>query len=200
MASVCAPGETGLMVPPKPAPVSDLTFRPVTPETRRDFESFFASRGAPHFCWCMVWRRSSEEAREHTGPDRRRQMMKRLDAGTTIGVLAYDGAMPVGWVSIAPRDTHRNLGGPPAEPGEVIWSIVCFFVPRRLRGAGMVPRLIAAAVDHARDEGATVVEAYPVDDDAPSYRYMGFVETFKRAGFTNRGRVGVRRHVMRRVL
>jgi predicted GNAT family acetyltransferase len=127
-------------------------------------------------------------------------MMQRLDAGTPIGVLAYDGSVPVGWVSVAPRETYRNLGGPPAQPGEVIWSIVCFFVPRRLRGAGMVHRLIAAAVDHARDEGATVVEAYPVDEDAPSYRYMGFVGTFRRAGFEERDRAGTRRHVMRLVL
>ena len=184
----------------KPAPIPDLTFRPVTPETRGDFEAFFSSPGAPHFCWCMVWRRSSEEAKHHTGPDRRRQMMQRLDAGTPIGVLAYDGTTPVGWVSVAPRDSYRNLGGPPAEPGEVIWSIVCFFVPRRLRGAELIRRLIAAAVDHARGEGATIVEAYPVDEDAPSYRYMGFVGTFRRAGFEERGRAGVRRHVMRLVV
>lgn len=148
----------------------------------------------------MVWRRSPEEARNHAGPDRRRQMMKRLDAGTPVGLLAYDGATPVGWVSVAPRETYRNLGGPPPAPGEIVWSIVCFFVPRRLRGAGMIRRLIAAAVEHARDMGATVVEAYPVDEDAPSYRYMGFVGTFRRAGFHAAGRAGTRRHVMRLAL
>ena len=35
-----------------------------------------------------------------------------------------------------------------------VWSIVCFFVPRRLRGKGMTRRLIEAAVDHARAEGS----------------------------------------------
>ncbi len=99
-----------------------------------------------------------------------------------------------------PRDTYRNLGGPPAEPGEVIWSIVCFYVPRKRRGQGMVYRLIAAAADHAKSAGATVVEAYPVPPDAPSYRFMGFVPAFERAGFESVGRAGVRRHVMRRRL
>jgi hypothetical protein len=42
-----------------------------------------------------------------------------------------------------------------------------------------------------------MVEAYPVDRDAPSYRYMGFVETFAAAGFRDEGMAGVRRHVMR---
>jgi predicted GNAT family acetyltransferase len=81
--------------------------------------------------------------------------------------------------------------------GEVIWSLVCFFVPRRLRGQATVRTLIAAAVDHARQNGATIVEAYPVDEAAPSYRFMGFVKVFAEAGFAEVGRAGNRRHVMR---
>jgi hypothetical protein len=60
----------------------------------------------------------------------------------------------------------------------------------------MVRRLIAGAVDHAKARGATVVEAYPVDPDAPSYRFMGFVPVFAEAGFTDRGMAGTRRHCM----
>jgi hypothetical protein len=41
------------------------------------------------------------------------------------------------------------------------------------------------------------VEAYPVDEAAPSYRFMGFVPVFAAAGFTEVGRAGTRRHVMR---
>jgi hypothetical protein len=61
-------------------------------------------------------------------------------------------------------------------------------------------RLIAAATDYARENGATVVEAYPVDPDAPSYRFMGFVPVFAEAGFAEIGRAGRRRHVMRLAL
>jgi GNAT superfamily N-acetyltransferase len=178
----------------------ELTFRPVTAETRADFEAFFSSPGAPHFCWCMVWRRSTEESHRHTPADRRRQMMERLDRQTSVGLLAYDGTAPVAWVSVAPRETYRNLGGPAPQPGEIVWSLVCFFVRRRLRGQGMTRRLIAAAADYARREGATHIEAYPVDDAAPSYRFMGFVSLFERAGFSEIGRAGTRRHVMRLAL
>jgi GNAT superfamily N-acetyltransferase len=177
-----------------------LRFRAVTKATRGDFEAFFSSPGAPHYCWCMVWRRSSEEAKHHDGPDRKRQMMERLDRGTPIGLLAYSGKEPVAWVSIAPRDTYRNLGGPEAEEGERIWSLVCMFVRRQLRGQGMTERLIAAAVDHARKKGGTIVEAYPVDEASPSYGFMGRVPVFKRAGFREIGRAGNRRHVMRLAL
>ena len=68
---------------------------------------------------------------------------------------------------------------------------------RQYRGQGMTARLISAAVEHARARGATVVEAYPVDSDSPSYRFMGFVASFKKAGFVEAGRAGTRRHVMR---
>jgi len=57
--------------------------------------------------------------------------------------------------------------------------------------------VLRAAIDHATRNGATVVEAYPVDADSPSYRFMGFVETFSKAGFQELGRAGQRRHVMR---
>ena len=64
-----------------------------------------------------------------------------------------------------------------------MWSIACFFIVRRLRGTGIMKRMIAAAVSHARKRGAKVVEAYPVDADSPSYRFMGFVPVFEEAGF-----------------
>ena len=174
-----------------------LEFRPVTSASRAAFEAFFSSPGAPHFCWCMVWRRTAAEARHHDSASRKAQMMQRIAAGNPVGLIAYDGDAAAGWVSVAPRETYRNMGGPPAEPGEVIWSIVCFFVPRKRRGQSTVRRLIAGAVDYARGEGATVVEAYPVDRDAPSYRYMGFVDVFAAAGFRDEGMAGLRRHVMR---
>jgi hypothetical protein len=63
----------------------------------------------------MVWRRTSAEAKLRDGADRKRMMLERIATGTPVGLLACDGEEAVGWVSIAPRDTHRNLGGPPAK-------------------------------------------------------------------------------------
>ena len=62
---------------------------------------------------------------------------------------------------------------------------------------GVARKLVRAAVGHAREKGATAVEAYPVDPDLPSYRFMGFVGTFDAMGFREVGRAGIRRHVMR---
>jgi hypothetical protein len=60
--------------------------------------------------------------------------------------------------------------------------------------------MLAAALEHARRQGAGLVEAYPVDEDSPSYRFMGFVPLFEGAGFREVGREGSRRHVMQRRL
>ena len=46
----------------------------------------------------------------------------------------------------------------------------------------------------------TVIEGYPVDPDSPSYRFMGVRSVFLAAGFEEIGRVGKRRHAMRRWL
>ena len=177
-----------------------LSFKPVTAATRADFESLFESPGGPKYCWCMAWRTTAEEARSLSGRERRPLMLGRIERGEPVGLLGYGGGEPVAWVSIAPKETYNRLGGPEPAPGERVWSLACMYVPRRLRGQGLAHALIEAAVDHARQQGATVVEAYPVAPDSPSYRFMGFVPAFAQAGFEALGMAGTRRNVMRLTL
>ena len=73
-----------------------------------------------------------------------------------------------------------------------MWSIVCFVVGRRARGRGVAAALLDAAIDYARDHGATTLEAYPVEVPAgrriPSANvYHGTLSMFERAGFRGRG-------------
>jgi GNAT superfamily N-acetyltransferase len=178
-----------------------LAFKPVTKARWGDFETLFESPGAPKYCWCMAWRASSAE--QKTAPDgkTRKPLMKaRVMDGTTIGLVGYLEGEPVAWVSIAPRDTYRELGGPEAEPGQKIWSLACMYIHRKLRGAGHGMELIEAAKAYAKKRGGTVLEAYPVDPKSPSYRFMGFVPAFERLGFEEVGKAGTRRHVMRLAL
>jgi GNAT superfamily N-acetyltransferase len=173
----------------------ELTFREVTPGRWPDFEKLFESPGAPKYCWCMVWRTTAEERRQRDPASRKAAMRKRVRGGVPVGILAYLEEEPVAWCSIAPRETHRPLGG--LLEGENVWSLVCFYVPHRLRRRGAMRQLLAAAVEHARLRGADILEAYPVEPHAPSYRFMGFVPVFEEAGFVEVGRAGYRRHVMR---
>jgi GNAT superfamily N-acetyltransferase len=177
-----------------------LRFRAVDASTWADFERLFEARGGPKYCWCMAWRTTPEEARRLDGPGRKKAMRKRVQAGVPVGILAYHEDRPVAWCSIAPRSTYRPLGGPEEAPGENVWSLACFFVARPLRRLGLVGPLIREAEAYARRNGATILEDYPVDPESPSYRFMGYVDTFRAAGYREVGRAGSRRHVMRKEL
>jgi GNAT superfamily N-acetyltransferase len=168
--------------------------REVTAETWPDFVALFEARGGPKYCYCLAWRDRPPNL-DHDG--RQEAMASRVRAGTPIGLLGYLDGAPVAWCSIAPRDTYARLGGEEYAPDLAVWSVVCFFLQRPLRGRGLSRALLDAAVQHARTRGADIVEAYPVDPDSPSYRFGGFVPLFRAAGFEERHMAGTRRHVMR---
>ena len=167
-----------------------LTFHAVDAARWADFERLFESRGGPKSCWCMVWRQTPEEAKHTDGASRKAAMAARVAAGIPVGLLGYLDGEPVAWCSVAPRSTYRRLVHD-GSSDEGVWSIACLFVVRRLRGLRLAPVIIQAAVSHARAQGASIVEAYPVDTDSHSYRFMGFVPVFQRAGFQEIGREGL---------
>ena len=167
-----------------------LRFCPVDIGTWDDFAVLFEERGGPKSCWCMVWRASTEEARRRDGTSRRLQIYGRVEGHVPIGLLGYLNDRPVAWCSIAPKGTYRRLGGPEAKVNERVWSLACMFVKREFRKMGFVSQIIEAAIAHAAENGANIVEAYPVDRDSPSFRFMGFVETFAAAGLRRLGEKG----------
>ncbi|CAH2401950.1 GNAT family N-acetyltransferase [Mesorhizobium ventifaucium] len=181
---------------PGKADRNQIRFTEVTRSTRADFENLFEQPGAPKYCWCMAWRHL--ENREHaSNNERRRAMIALIEAGTPVGIVAHAEGKIVGWCSVAPRETYRKLSQEPDDSEAGIWSIVCFYVPRASRGRGLASALLDAAIDHAFAKGARTIEAYPVDQASPSYRFMGFREMFVAREFHEIGMAGSRRHVMR---
>jgi GNAT superfamily N-acetyltransferase len=175
-----------------------LAIKPVTRTRWKDLEKLFESPGAPKYCWCMAWRATRDEVKHADGKSRKRFLKSRVDAGTPVGLLAYDGKEPVAWCSVAPKSTYRKLDDlDPDEDASKVWSIACFFVKKEWRGRGLTARFVEAAIALARKRKAIALEAYPVDEDSPSYRFMGFVPFFEAQGFGEIGRAGSRRHVMR---
>ena len=175
-----------------------LQFHEVDAGRWRDLERLFEAAGGPKYCWCMAWRPLPGKLR--TDPQAKKAALEHtVRQGVPVGILGYLDGEPVAWCSVAPRTTYRGLGvaNDSSDSPEAVWSIVCFFVVRRLRRQGVMKHLLAAAVEHAKGKGAKIVEAYPVDPDSPSYRFMGFVSAFKAAGFQEVARAGSRRHVMR---
>jgi ribosomal protein S18 acetylase RimI-like enzyme len=129
----------------------------------------------------MYWR---DRSLEH-GTPKKRAMGAIVRAGREPGLLAYDDGLPVGWISIAPREEYEALlRSPqyrPRDTEEGIWSIVCFTVDREARGRGVHEALLAGALRHAFRRGASVVEAYPHSSNRVDY--MGHVNLFRAHGF-----------------
>jgi GNAT superfamily N-acetyltransferase len=67
------------------------------------------------------------------------------------------------------------------------WSVWCIRVRPGHRGEGVSHRLLAGAVEFARDNGALAIEGYPVDNQGKkvdlTMAYVGTRALFERAGF-----------------
>ena len=145
-------------------------------------------------CWCMWWR-------QRTGNrERNKQAMKELvDGGREPGLLAYESAVPVGWVSIGPREEFGQLVRSriyrPVDEEPGAWSIVCFYVHPSAKRHRVATALLGAAVEHALTRGARAIEAYPRDQPD----YMGVKTSLERLGF-EAARPAGKRTVMRRAI
>lgn len=181
-----------------------MQYAPVTSRNFDDLAALFESRGGPDYCWCMAWRAKDKVVTRTKGAEgkalRKAAMRARVARGEMVGILAYDGDMPVGWVSCGPLASFARLGGPKDVDTEKTWAISCFYVARLHRGQGLTLALIGQAAGAAREAGAHVLQAYGVARTSPSYRFMGLVERYRALGFEEAGMAGSRRHVMRLVL
>ena len=150
----------------------------------------------------MRWRMRSADFAA-AGPDgRAAALAEAVRSGQPTGVLAYLGDDPVGWCSVAPRETCRAVLASRVIPileGDGVWSVACFFLAPAVRGSGLLPPLLEAACSYAAGCGAAAAEAYPWPGGA-SYRYMGTRELYLAAGFRDVPVPPGRRPVMRRVL
>lgn len=180
--------------------MAEILFRPVTDARLHDLARFSQCHGKFRYCSCMRWRMTSSVYRRSSKEERVAALEALVLAGTPVGILAYCEETPVGWCSVAPRDTYGALERYRALPridDAPVWSVACLFVDRHYRRKGMTGELLDAAVHYARDHGAPAVEGYPVAPDAPSYTYMGTPDSYRRAGFEDVTPAGQKRMVMR---
>lgn len=151
----------------------------------------------------MWWRLPQARWDAQKGTKNRRAFEAVVRSGAPTGVLAYDGATPVGWCAVAPRHDYVRLRKArtlaPVDAAEV-WSITCFFVARAVRGRGLMRPLIDGAVAYARVHGARIVEAYPVDSTGElgdAFVFTGTPEPFLAAGFEEVARRSRTRPILR---
>ena len=127
-------------------------------------------------------------------------MKSLVQSGVIPGIMGYQEGKAVSWCSVAPREDFaslersHNLKRLDEQP---VWSIVCFYVAKPARNLGLMLETIQAAVEYARQNGAKLVEAYPVEvhgHHAPGDLYMGNLNAFIKAGFNVKETRG--KHVM----
>jgi GNAT superfamily N-acetyltransferase len=152
----------------------------------------------------MWWRQTRREFDERHGEKNRRAMKRLVDSGEVPGILAYENGEPVGWCSVAPRESFASLNRSRVLKrldDAPVWSIVCLFLAKSHRGRGMTTELIRGAVEHVRRSGGRVVEAYPTRPRGRRLEavssFMGVPAAFERAGFVECARPSDARAVMR---
>lgn len=127
----------------------------------------------------------------------------------TIGVVAHAGDEPVGWCAVDRRSVYARLRNSPVpwkgrsekKDDDSVWAITCLIVRPGYRGQGLTYPLVAGAVEHARAQGASAIEGYPMLTRGGTVTWgemhVGSVGPFAAAGFREVSRPTVRRAVMR---
>lgn len=171
-----------------------LEIVPLTPTRFADLAALFEEGGDSKWCWCTYFRVRGRSWANAT-PQSNRSELETLagldpDEHPAPGLLAYRDGRAIGWVSLGPREDYDRLAYSrvlaPLDDAPV-WSIVCFVVSRRARGRGVAAALLDAAIAYARDHGASMLEAYPVDPGegrvSAAGAFHGTLPMFERAGF-----------------
>jgi GNAT superfamily N-acetyltransferase len=183
---------------------------PVQEAPFADVEAVFGTRGDPAHCWCQWYKIPRSEwtmSDAELAALLERQVAEGADGP---GLIAYDGATPVGWCGVEPRPALPGLqrkpivadGSPDQDFDDAsVWAVTCFVVPRAHRKRGVGNKLAEAAVAYARARGARVVEAYAVDPTTKAKipaadLFPGTVSMFERAGFREVARPSASRAIM----
>jgi len=186
-----------------------LTVHPLTPERWPDLEALFNAKGCSvaRGCWCMYYRRSGSRGPLPAGTTRaqanRAELKALLRSREPPGLIGYRGKVPVGWVSLGPRDDYAKLRRSPvmkAVDERPVWSIVCFVVPSQYRGRGVARALLDGAIAYARKRGVALLEAYPVDKRGRSNddsMWFGAKSMYDAAGFEEVARRKPNRPIVR---
>lgn len=178
------------------ATVSGMTIEilPATGDRFDDAETALDSGDGPG-CQCQWWLLTNAEFQKTSRDDLTTRFHAEMHGDRAPGLIAYVDGEPAGWVRVGPRIDQarllrtRDVTTATDEPldADDVWSISCFVVRTAHRGQGLMKKLLDAAVSTARDAGARVVEAYPLDPTvtrrSANQLYRGTVSMFEQAGF-----------------
>ena len=164
---------------------------PATPDRFGDVAAVLAPNvpDAPA-CWCLSYRVPNAEFRDLTPAERPARLRRYAEDGIPPGVVGYVDGEPAGWCSVSPRSSHHRLTHSrtiPAVDETDAWSIVCIVIRPAFRRQGLATHLLEGAIAFARDRGAPMLEAYPIESGAgrvsSAFAYVGTTRLFESVGF-----------------
>ena len=165
-------------------------FYPVTASRWKDFELLFGKNGACGGCWCMHWRLKQSEYDKSKGAGNKRAMKRLINTNRPPGIIGYLKKEPVAWCCVGPREDFSKLErSRTLKPidDKPVWSILCLFVAKTFRNAGLSSQVITAAAEYAYSRGATIVEGYPYVTSnkkwADPFVFTGLASSFEKVGF-----------------
>lgn len=173
-----------------------FTTAPLTPDHWDDFVTLFGPKGACYDCWCQHFRLRPKARQTLSGPAKRDLMEARVQAGPPPGLMGWQDGAPVAWMQIGPRadvpewnNSGRATTPLPDAPADdpCIWAVSCFFFRSSARGQGLSHRMLADGITYARNSGARLLEASPMDLAKQSKSvglFVGSTAVFVRAGFS----------------
>lgn len=193
----------------------ELRVVPANEASWADLQAVFGTTDYPGRCYCQAYKvRDCDWAA--VAVDARRESLRTGTncgdpaASSTSGLVAYLDEEPVGWVAVEPRVAYPRLlrvrtvwsGRDEDKADEGVWAVTCFLTRRGYRGRGITYGLAAAAVDYARDCGATALEGYgmltePGKEITWGELHHGAVQVYEAAGFRAVSHPSRRRVVMR---
>lgn len=189
-----------------------FTVLPLAPERWPDLEDLFGPKGPCYGCWCNHFRMPQKQRLPLLGEGARQLFEQRVREGPSPGVLAHDHETCVGWLQVGPRrdipewNNPRRASTPlPDAPAddERVWAASCFFVRKAWRGRGVTAALLDGGIIFARENGARLLEAAPMDHEfkrSSEGLYVGAERVFLRAGFVEVARQKEGRPLMRLAL
>ncbi|HEY6683445.1 MAG TPA: GNAT family N-acetyltransferase, partial [Propionibacteriaceae bacterium] len=188
---------------------ADIDTRPLGSKDLPDLARLFESQRTTRRCWCMAFcvTRSQFATGWLNGGNQRRFGAMAAASSTPMGILASQGAEPVGWCACGPRSRYVAATSPQSkimrnrapDEDEIVWLLPCLFVRAGRRGQGVTHALVRAAVELARGEGASALEGWPLarserrSDDA----FLGREQVFEDLGFNCVERPSPERAIMR---
>lgn len=187
--------------------MATITTRPATAKRWDDVVAAMTGGGDGGNCRCRWFHLTSAQWQATSVSERRAALEAEVAAGPPRGLVAYVDGAPAGWLRVAPRVEQgritrsripRASAVPMRDPS--VWAITCAQVRREHRGLGVVGVLVAGAIAFAREQGASVLEAYPIDTTVAQVSdddlYHGPASAFLAHGFTEVARPAPARPVL----